>query len=215
VSSAADGVVLWVDQVPSPLGTLTIVAADDALCALDFPVARSRMLARIRARFPRVALTRRRDPNGYATRVRAYFSGDLGALDGIAVDCGGTSFEQQVWKALRAIPAGTTTTYRQLAEVVRRPRAVRAVGQANARNPVCLVIPCHRMIGSDGHLKGYASGIWRKRWLLEHEGALVPGLPSADASRVRKRPEHRSAPCHSPDMFQHVADVFPRQRQAR
>jgi len=132
------------------------------------------MLTRIRSRFPGVVLNRRRDPNGYATQVHAYFSGDFGALDAIAVDCGGTSFEEQVWKALRAIPAGTTTAYRELAEVVRQPRAVRAVGRANARNPACLVIPCHRMIGSDGHLKGYAGGIWRKRWLLEHEGALSP-----------------------------------------
>ncbi|MBI2015318.1 MAG: methylated-DNA--[protein]-cysteine S-methyltransferase [Candidatus Rokubacteria bacterium] len=106
--------------------------------------------------------------------MRAYFSGDVGALDGIAVDCGGTSFEEQVWKALRAIPAATTAPYRELAEVIRQPRAVRAVGRANARNPVCVVIPCHRMIRSDGHLKGYAGGIWRKRWLLEHEGAPSP-----------------------------------------
>lgn len=181
MSCAAGVTVLWVDQIRSPLGTLTIVAADDALCALHFPVARSRMLARIRSRFPGAAVKRRRDPNGYATRVRAYFSGDCGALDGIAVDCGGTSFEERVWKALRAIPAGTTTTYRELAEVVRQPRAVRAVGLANARNPVCLVVPCHRVIGSDGRLKGYADGIWRKQWLLEHEGALSPSM------RTRRR----------------------------
>ena len=173
--------VLWVDQVRSLLGTLTIVATDDALCALDFPVARSRMLARISSRFPRVVLQRRRDPNGYATRVHAYFSGDFRALDGIAVDCGGTSFEEQVWNALRAVPADTTMTYRELAEIVRHRRAIRAVGRANARNPVCLVIPCHRIIGSDGHLKGYAGGIWRKRWLLEHEGAPSP------SARTRRR----------------------------
>lgn len=175
--------VLCVDQVRSPLGTLTIVAAGDALCGLDFPVGRSRMLARVRSRFPRAALQRRRDPNGYATRVRAYFSGDLGALDGIAVDCGGTPFEEQVWNALRAIPAGRTTTYRELAAIVRHPRAVRAVGRANARNPVCLVIPCHRVIGSDGHLRGYGGGIWRKRWLLEYEGAAPPPSPSAKTRR--------------------------------
>jgi len=163
--------VLWVDHVRSPLGALTIVAADDALCALAFPVARSRMLARIRSRFPGVVLKRRRDPNGYATRVHEYFSGDLNALNGITVDCGGTSFEEQVWKALRTISPGTTMTYRRLAEIVRRPRAVRAVGLANARNPVCLIIPCHRIIGSDGHLSGYGGGLWRKRWLLGHEGA--------------------------------------------
>jgi methylated-DNA-[protein]-cysteine S-methyltransferase len=174
--------VLWLDQLRSPLGTLTIVATDDALCALAFPVARSRMLAGIRSRFPRIALKRRRDPNGYATRVHAYFRGDFQALDGIAVDCGGTSFEEQVWQTVRAVPAGKTTTYRQLAATLRRPRAVRAVGLANARNPVCLVIPCHRLIGSDGHLRGYAGGIWRKRWLLEHEGAPSPSARTRRAS---------------------------------
>lgn len=156
--------VLWVDQVRSPLGTVTIVATDGALCAVAFPVARSRTLARIRSRFPGVVLKRRRDPNGYATQVQAYFSGDFEALDGIAVDCGGTSFEEQVWKALREIPVGATMTYRELAAVLRRPRAARAVGLANARNLACLVIPCHRMIGTDG----------RKRRLLEHEGAPPP-----------------------------------------
>ena len=165
---------LWFDRVPSPLGTVTLVATDSALCALDFPAGRSRMLARLRSRFSRLALKRRRDPNGYATRVRAYFAGDLGALDEIAVDAGGTPFQEQVWRTLRKIPAGTTITYREAAGLLRQPRAIRAVGSANARNPVCLVIPCHRMIGSDGLLRGYASGIWRKRWLLQHEGALPP-----------------------------------------
>ncbi len=141
------------------------------------------MLARIRSRFPRAALKRRRDPNGYATRVRAYFSGDFDALNGITVDCGGTSFEEQVWKAPRAITAGTTMTYRKLAEIVRRPSAVRAVGLANARNPVCLVVPCHRIIGSDGHLTRYAGGIWRKRWLLAHEGASSPSARTRHRAR--------------------------------
>jgi methylated-DNA-[protein]-cysteine S-methyltransferase len=175
--------VLWVDHVRSPLGTLTIVAADDALCTLAFPVARARMLARIRSRFPGVVLKRPRDPNGYATRVHPYFSGEFDALTGITVDCGGTSFEEQVWKALRTIPPGTTMTYRRLAEIVRRPRAVRAVGRANARNPVCLVVPCHRIIGSDGHLTGYGGGIWRKRWLLAHEGAPSSSAKTRDGAR--------------------------------
>jgi methylated-DNA-[protein]-cysteine S-methyltransferase len=181
--SAADVTGLWIDQVPSPLGTLIIVAADDALCALHFAVARSRMLARIRSRFPGVVLMPRRDPNGYATRVHAYFAGDFGALGGIAVDGGGTSFQEEVWKALREIPAGTTTTYRALAEIVRRPRAVRAVGLANARNPVCLVIPCHRVLGSDGQLTGYAGGIWRKQWLLKHERVPSPSTRSRRRER--------------------------------
>lgn len=162
---------LWRDDVPTPLGTLTIVATGDALCALDFPAARSRMLARIRARFPGIAVRRRRDPHGYATRLRAYFAGDLAALDAIAVDAGGTPFEERCWQALRTIPSGTTTTYRKLAAVVRHPRAIRAVGRANARNPISIVVPCHRLVGSDGDLRGYGGGLWRKQWLLEHEGA--------------------------------------------
>jgi len=172
--SGEGGLALWIDSVRSPIGTLIMVASDDALCALDFHVVRSRMLSQVRSRFPGVALKRRRDPNGYATRVHAYFAGDVRALDGITVDCGGTSFQEEVWNVLRAIPPGSTMTYRELAEVVRRPQAIRAVGAANGRNPVCLVVPCHRVVGSDGHLTGYVGGIWRKRWLLAHEGALPP-----------------------------------------
>jgi hypothetical protein len=100
-----------VDEVRSLLGTLTIVAADDTLCALAFPVAGSRMLARIRSRFSGVVLKRCRNPNGYATRVRAYFSRDVRALDGIAVDCGGTSCGGAGLEGALGNPGGTTTTY--------------------------------------------------------------------------------------------------------
>ena len=127
------------------------------------------MLKRLRSRYPGVVFRRRRAPDGFAARFRAYFRGDLDALDDIPVDCGGTVFEEQVWTALRTIPPGTTLTYRKLAQLVQRPRAIRAVGRANALNPICLVVPCHRIVGSDGHLTGYGGGIWRKRWLLTHE----------------------------------------------
>jgi methylated-DNA-[protein]-cysteine S-methyltransferase len=176
---------LWVDHVLSPLGTLTMVGADDALCALAFPVERARMLKRLRSRCPGAVFERRRAPDGYATRLRAYFRGDLQALDDIPVDCGGTPFEQQVWTALRTIPAGATLTYRKLAELVRRPRAIRAVGRANALNPICLVIPCHRIVGSDGDLTGYAGGIWRKRWLLAHEERAVTSKQDGRSGLIR------------------------------
>jgi methylated-DNA-[protein]-cysteine S-methyltransferase len=159
-----------------------MVGADGALCALAFPVERSRMLRRLRSRYPGVVFERRRAPDGYATRLRAYFRGDFRALDNIPVHCRGTDFEEQVWTALRTIPPGTTLTYRKLAELVRRPRAIRAVGRANALNPICLVIPCHRIVGSNGDLTGYAGGIWRKRWLLAHEGA-----PAASLQRRARR----------------------------
>jgi methylated-DNA-[protein]-cysteine S-methyltransferase len=108
---------------------------------------------------------------GCAGRLHAYFEGALDALDAVLVDPGGTPFQRQVWSALRTIPPGTTVTYTTLAKRLGQPRAIRAVGLANSRNPISLVIPCHRVIGAGGHLTGYGGGIWRKRWLLEHEGA--------------------------------------------
>lgn len=170
---------LWLDRVATPLGPLTVVATDRALCALAFGPLRPPLLAGLRARFPGAALRRRRDPGGHAGRLRAYFAGDLRALDGIAVAAGGTAFERLVWDAVRAIPPGATRTYGELARLIGRPRAVRAVGRANGRNPVCLVIPCHRVVGSDGRLRGYGGGLGRKRWLLAHEGVRVAGPPAA------------------------------------
>ena len=106
--------------------------------------------------------------------VEAYFAGELSVLETLPVQTGGTNFQREVWAALRAIPVGETTTYGRLAVTVGRPKAVRAVGLANGANPVALVVPCHRVIGSDGSLTGYGGGIERKRWLLEHEGLHLP-----------------------------------------
>ncbi|MBX9614605.1 MAG: methylated-DNA--[protein]-cysteine S-methyltransferase [Caulobacteraceae bacterium] len=105
--------------------------------------------------------------------VEAWFAGDLGALDGLVVKTGGTAFQTAVWAALRAIPAGETRSYGQLAAAVGSPKAVRAAGLANGQNPVALIVPCHRVIGANGSLTGYAGGLERKRWLLAHEGAGV------------------------------------------
>jgi methylated-DNA-[protein]-cysteine S-methyltransferase len=106
---------------------------------------------------------------GFRSRIEAYFGGDLVALDGLRLDPGGTPFFRNVWQALRAVRPGSTITYQELARRAGRPRAARAAGAANARNPVALVIPCHRVIGSDGSLTGYGYGLARKRWLLDHE----------------------------------------------
>ena len=91
----------------------------------------------------------------------------------ITVDGGGTAFQRKVWAALREIPAGATKSYSDLAAAVGRPNAVRAVGMINGRNPISIVVPCHRVIGKDGSLTGYGGGLDRKRWLLQHEGALL------------------------------------------
>lgn len=105
-------------------------------------------------------------------RLEAYFAGDLDALSAIEVrPASGTAFQRRVWEELRRIPAGETISYAELARRIGRPSAVRAVGAANGRNPIALVVPCHRVIGKDGSLTGYAGGLERKRWLLEHEGA--------------------------------------------
>ena len=150
---------LRVDQIESPLGTVHLAALGDALCAVSFEP------LDLRARFG--AAVPERAALSAAARVRAYFEGDLHALDGLEVDPGGTPFQQRVWALVRAIPAGETRTYGQLAEAL--GSAPRAVGNANARNPVGLAIPCHRVIATGGALTGYAWGVERKRWLLDHE----------------------------------------------
>lgn len=103
--------------------------------------------------------------------LRAYFDGDLAAIEGVEIDPGGTPFQRRVWSSLRALPVGRPLTYGELAAHLGRPSAMRAVGHANGANPISIVIPCHRLIGAGGTLTGYGGGLERKRWLLEHEGA--------------------------------------------
>ncbi|MCB1636104.1 MAG: methylated-DNA--[protein]-cysteine S-methyltransferase, partial [Xanthomonadales bacterium] len=95
------------------------------------------------------------------------------ALDALPVRTAGTAFQREVWSALRQIPRGETRSYAQLATTIGRPSAVRAVAAANGANPISLIVPCHRVIGSDGSLTGYAGGLARKGWLLRHEAATA------------------------------------------
>jgi methylated-DNA-[protein]-cysteine S-methyltransferase len=118
----------------------------------------------------------RDDPSGIADRVRRYYEGQLDALDGIPVRFDtGTAFQQEVWHALRTIPVGETISYAELAQKGGRPTGFRAVGSANGRNPIAVVVPCHRVIAADGTLGGYSGGLDNKRWLLAHEGVNVVG----------------------------------------
>ncbi len=160
------------EELDSSLGPLALATADGRLCALDFEGGRARIERRLASRFGDVRLRAVRDAAGFASRVRAYLSGDLGAIEDIPVDPGGTAFQRRVWAELCRIPRGETRSYAQLAAAIGRRGSFRAVGSANARNPVAIVVPCHRVVGSDGSLTGYAGGIERKRFLLEHEGAL-------------------------------------------
>jgi O-6-methylguanine DNA methyltransferase len=118
----------------------------------------------------------RRDRFGVHEALEAYFAGDVGAIDTVAVETRGTPFQQEVWRRLREIPVGSTISYGELARRVGRPNAQRAVGMANAANPVTLIVPCHRVIRTGGALGGYAFGLDYKRWLLAHEAAKRPLL---------------------------------------
>ena len=113
------------------------------------------------------------DPIGVAAAVRAYLDGHLDALDAIPLRLDGTPFQHSVWRALRRIPPGSTATYAEIAAALGLPGAARAVGRACGANPVWIAVPCHRVIGADGSLRGYGGGLDRKRWLLAHEGTGV------------------------------------------
>lgn len=157
------------DVLETPLGALAVVVDDDA---------RLRHVGFLSDNAPygkHLALDpewkREKDPGRRGSAVLAYFAGELTALESLPVELEGTPFELKVWSALRTIPCGTTWSYGQLAAAIGQPKASRAVGLANGRNPVALVVPCHRVIGANGALTGYGGGVHRKAWLLAHEGA--------------------------------------------
>jgi methylated-DNA-[protein]-cysteine S-methyltransferase len=169
---------LYADRIESPIGTILIVSDGARLCALDYRGYDHRMTAFLAARYGAYRLHDAEDPAGATSAVRAYLAGDMSALDALAVDTGGTRFQERVWAELRRIPAGTTISYGELAvRVTGGINASRAVGHANSLNPVAIVVPCHRVIGADATLTGYAGGLDRKRWLLEHEGVRLHEEP--------------------------------------
>lgn len=163
--------VIDIAEIGSPIGAITLAMRDERLCVLAFAEAWPRKRRALERRFGDVRFRATAQVHEPLLRVRDYFAGDLAALTPIAVDTGGTPFQQAVWTALRTIPPGRTVAYRDLAQAIGHPAAVRAVGAANGANPVGIVIPCHRVIGADGRLVGYGGGVERKRWLLTHEAA--------------------------------------------
>lgn len=159
-------------RLETPVGPLVVFAREGALCILGFGGRPEVFLPDLERRFGPIGVEETADPAGAITALARYLEGDLYALDAVSVDLGGTPFQQHVWSALREIPAGRTVSYSELARRIGMPSAVRAVAAANARNPVSIVVPCHRVIGADGSLTGYGGGLDRKRWLLAHEGAF-------------------------------------------
>lgn len=160
---------LTLDRFASPLGEILVVTdADGAVRALDFHDYEDRMRRLLHRHYGPVSLRTGR-AEGVRRAADAWFAGELGAFEGLEVRTGGGAFQRSVWAALRTIPAGETWTYGRLAAAVGSPRAARAVGLANGANPVAIIVPCHRVIGANGALTGYAGGVERKRWLLAHE----------------------------------------------
>ncbi len=141
------------------------------LRALDWSDYVSRLHRLLRRHYGDFALENGPAPKNLVRALKGYFSGELDQLTTIKWRTGGTSFQRNVWTALQTIPAGHTSSYGQLAVRLSAPNAARAVGLANGANPISVVVPCHRLIGSDGSLTGYAGGLARKQWLLQHEGA--------------------------------------------
>lgn len=174
--------ILRVEGVPTVLGDMLVVTDEHgALRALDWLNFEDRMHRLLRLHYGAggFRLVKTSDQSTARQTLDRYFAGDVGAIDEIPVETGGTPFQREVWSALRKIPAGRTTSYGLLATTIDRPKAIRAVGMANGSNPVGIVVPCHRVIGKDSSLTGYGGGLERKRWLLEHEGVLLPTQPAA------------------------------------
>lgn len=154
----------------SPIGELTVAAHGSKVCLVHFGPVDNYIRTALATWYPDARVESGEDPGGVVRVLARYFGGDLASLDEVDVELHGTSFQQRVWNALRTVTPGTTASYAELAGRVGAPAAVRAVGAANGANPVAVVLPCHRIIGSNGSLTGYGGGLERKRWLLHHEG---------------------------------------------
>lgn len=162
--------VILTDHIETPVGPMLLMVRGDRIIGLEFVDRPERYLKDLRHRFGEFEFRQTPDPRGFSGRLRAYFAGDIRALDQLPTEGGGTTFQERVWAELRRIPAGTTISYGALAERLGDRKATRAVGLANGRNPISVVVPCHRVIGTDGSLTGYGGGVPRKKWLLAHEG---------------------------------------------
>lgn len=144
----------------SPIGLVEISCSPAGMTGLNFVEAPGHPVAAV----PFLAQA--------VEQIAAYFAGALRVFD-LPLDLRGTEFQRRVWAQLLTVPYGQTASYLDIALALGDPKSIRAVGAANGRNPVSIVVPCHRIIGSDGKLIGYGGGLWRKEWLLRHEGSLL------------------------------------------
>ena len=171
---------LTLDRLATPIGTALLVTDEaGSLRAFNWTDYEPAMRSWIARHYPKAKLAEGRAPPAVRGPFEAYFRGDAEALKAVPWVASGTPFQLEVWETLCTIPAGETLSYAGLAERIGRPTAVRAVGLANGANPVAVVVPCHRVIGSNGSLTGYGGGLPRKQWLLAHEGAASGGVAAA------------------------------------
>ena len=176
-------VVLTTETIATPIGDLVLVVDEaGALVAAEFADVRHRLDRWLDRRLAagRTALRAGRVPDAVKAAFAAYFDGDLAAFDALPIKLDGTSFQNDVWAALRSIAPGRTFGYGAFAERLGRSQSARAVGAANGANPLSIVVPCHRLVGADGDLTNYGGGLERKRWLLEHEARHA--RPASDAA---------------------------------
>jgi methylated-DNA-[protein]-cysteine S-methyltransferase len=179
---------LKLSEVDSPLGTLLLVTdPQEQLRALDFADYGSHLRRNLREHYGQYELAEAVVPEIIVTALQRYFEGDHAALDGVTTATAGSELERQVWAALRRIPSGQTISYGELARDLGYddPRMAIDIGAAIGANPIAIVVPCHRVIGKNGDLKGYAWGLHRKRWLLEHERVPLPVQPASVPQEAR------------------------------
>jgi len=153
---------MYTDYLQSPLGLMEFKASQQGITQVIFCGAKT------------TAINGNHITDCCKQQLSEYFSGNRQTFD-VALDPKGTEFQKLVWKNLSKIPFGKTYSYLDIAKMVDRPKGSQAVGGANGRNPISIIVPCHRVIGSNGSLTGYAGGIERKLWLLNHEGIAVKG----------------------------------------
>ncbi len=165
--------ILYQSFIETPISMMRAISIGDALCSLEF--FRQNRMARLDARLARwfkdAEVVDGTTPPIEQTRqwLESYFAGESADISDLNLEMRGAPFELRVWTALRKIPAGTTTTYGAIAREIGSPDASRAVGMANGANPIAIVVPCYRVIGSNGTLTGYGGGLETKSWLISHE----------------------------------------------
>ena len=162
---------IYVSELNTPVGTLHLASSDQGVVSISLS-GKEDLLKDLERRIPDMEFEENASKNkGVVRQLKEYFSGARKDFD-LPLHLIGTEFQKLVWRQLKGVSFGQTASYKEIAERIGKPKAMRAVGQANHRNPIPIIIPCHRIIGANGHLVGFGSGLDKKRFLLSHERVL-------------------------------------------